>query len=315
MAEKTCPKCGKPLPLDAQFCSWCGSGVDSRSSVDIPLAVRLQESLGPNYEVLAELGRGGFAVVFSVRDLTNNQYLAVKVMRQDLVRHKRFVERFRREVQIASRLDHPNILPVNFSGEGRGVFYYGMPRVQGETLRRHLEERPGGLATADVLRIFGEVATALQCAHRMNVVHRDVKPGNIMLDKQGKTLVLDFGIAKALSADGGTLSVSGEVIGSAEYMSPEQASGSRDLDSRSDIYSLGVVGFELISGEVPFKGDNAYDVLAEHLSAEPPDVREINPEAPAAYAKALLRCLAKDPDYRWQTAEQAARAAGCSIAT
>jgi serine/threonine-protein kinase len=256
---------------------------------------------------VGELGRGGFAVVYSVRDLRVNRYLAVKVMRPDLVASPTAVERFRREAQYVAQLDHPNILPVAFAGEAAGLVYYAMPRVRGITLRERLTQT-GRLEIAQALQIFTAVADALHHAHQRGVVHRDIKPANIMLEQSGKVLVLDFGIAKALSADGGSLSMSGAIIGSAAYMSPEQASGSKDLDPRTDIYSLGVVGFEMLAGETPFKGDGMQQMLTKQV-AEAPDVRDLPPDVPPEFGRAISRCLRRDRRDRWPSALEAARAA------
>jgi serine/threonine protein kinase len=268
---------------------------------------RLARALGADYGIVGELGRGGFAVVYSVRDQRLNRYLAVKVMRPDLVASPQALERFRREARIAASLDHPNILPVSFAGEAAGLVYYAMPRVRGQTLRERLRQ-DGALPVPEALRVFVEVGRGLDYAHEHGVVHRDVKPANIMLEHMGRVLVLDFGIAKALSADGASLSLSGLVIGSMEYMSPEQAAGSRDIDRRSDIYSLGVVGYEMLAGQPP-EGDAARPGITPRAGAVPPDVRGRRPDAPPALARAIARCLSGDRGARWATAAEAVAAA------
>jgi serine/threonine-protein kinase len=240
-----------------------------------------------------------------VRDSRLNRYLAVKVMRPDLFTAQGAVERFRREARLVAQLDHPNVLPVTFAGEGEGLVYYAMPRVKGVTLREHLrtERRlPVGLAT----HIFTEVARGLDHAHAHGVVHRDVKPANIMLEHAGKVLLLDFGIAKALSSDGTSTTTSGMVIGSAEYMAPEQAAGSREVDARSDIYGLGVVGWEMLAGRVPFPGDGVQQLVVKQSVEAAPDVRTARPEVPEPVARAIARCLMRDPAARWSSAAKAA---------
>jgi serine/threonine-protein kinase len=268
---------------------------------------RLARALGSDYTVVGELGRGGFAVVYSVRDLRLNRYLAVKVMRPDLVSSPDVLERFRREARIAARLDHPNILPVSFAGEGAGLVYYAMPRVRGLTLRERLRQ-DGALPVDEAVRIWTEVGRGLHYAHEQGVIHRDVKPANIMLEQTGKVLVLDFGIAKALSADGSSLTISGVVIGSLEYLSPEQAGGSRDLDRRSDIYSWGVVGYEMLAGQTPFGAADPGTLSARRAGSPVPDVRTWRPDTPAALAHVLARCLAPERQARWATVEQALHA-------
>lgn len=304
-----CPHCGTGVAPDSRFCSQCGTKLEPQTNWDAPVPERLAQALGSDHTVVGELGRGGFAVVYSVRDLRLNRYLAVKVMRPDLVASPQAVERFRREARIAAGLDHPNILPVSFAGEGAGLVYYAMPRVKGQTLRERLRQ-DGALPVEEARRIFVQVGHGLHYAHQQGVVHRDVKPANIMLEHSGKVLVLDFGIAKALSADGSTLTVSGLVIGSAEYMSPEQAAGSKDIDRRSDIYSLGVVGYEMLAGKTPMGGDDMARMLAKRLAgAPPPDVRGKRQDTPPELARALARCMAPSRDARWASAEEAVRAA------
>jgi serine/threonine-protein kinase len=305
----SCPACGTAAGPDARFCAQCGVRLAPELRWDAPVPQRLAQALGADHTVVGELGRGGFAVVYSVRDLRLNRYLAVKVMRPDLVASPQALERFRREARIAAGLDHPNILPVSFAGEGAGLVYYAMPRVRGQTLRERLRQ-DGALPVEEARRIFGEVGRGLHHAHEQGVVHRDVKPANIMLEHSGRVLVLDFGIAKALSADGGTLTASGLVIGSAEYMSPEQAGGSKDIDRRSDIYSLGVVGYEMLAGQTPFGGDDLARMLAKRRAGTPPpDVRGKRADAPPGFARAITRCMLPDRAARWPTAWEAVQAA------
>jgi serine/threonine protein kinase len=206
-------------------------------SLGVATSQRLREALGPGFRVLGELGRGGFAMVYSVRDRKRNVLIAVKVMRPDLM-VSIALERFRREAEFAMKLHHPNILSVLFTGHGPGVAYYAMPRIAGKPLDRHLLAC-GPLAIAESSSILHDLALGLAHAHARGVVHRDIKPSNIMLENTGKALILDFGIAKALSAEGGSLSFSGQIIGSPQYMSPEQASDSKSIDHRADLYSLG----------------------------------------------------------------------------
>ena len=296
------------MPGGARFCPACGHQLVQPLRWDAPVPDRLAQALGPQYSVMGELGRGGFAVVYSVRDMRLSRYLAVKVMRPDLFAAPDVVERFRREARLVAHLDHPNILPVSFAGEAEGLVYYAMPRVKGTTLRDHLRterQLPVGLAK----HIFTEVAKGLHHAHAHAVVHRDVKPANIMLEQTGKVLLLDFGIAKALSADGASTTTTGMVIGSAEYMAPEQAAGSRDLDARSDIYGLGVVGWEMLAGRVPFPGDGVQQLVVKQGVERAPDVRTARPDVPQPVAEAINQCLMRDPAARWPSAEAAAAAA------
>lgn len=306
MPSLTCHRCGAIINVGAKFCEHCGTNVRDRPSGDAPVPERLQAALGPDYRVMGELGRGGFAVVYSVKDLRLNRYLAVKVIRPALVASERMIARFRQEAQMVAQLSHPNILTVSFAGEADSVVYYAMPRVQGRTLRDMLRER-SRFSVAECLRLFGEMTAALQHAHAQGIVHRDVKPANIMLEHSGgRALLLDFGIAKALSATGGNLSISGQIIGSLEYMSPEQAGGSKAIDARSDLYSLGIVMFEALTGRLPFAGVTVDDFVREHKASAPPSVKEHRPDTPDSLADAITRCLQKDPAHRWQSAADAA---------
>ncbi len=298
-----CEGCGSLLSGGARFCSKCGA---TRQSV----SQRLRKALGPDYELLGELGRGGAAVVYSVRDLKHHRYLAVKVMHPELMASPVVVERFRREARYVSQLDHPNILSVTFSAEESGLVFYAMPRVRGKALSRYLEKH-GHLALDKTLSILSQVAEGLYHAHQHGVIHRDIKPSNIMVEDGGHVLILDFGVAKALSSDGAHISASGEIIGSPRYMSAEQASGSVNIDHRSDIYSWGVVGFHMLSGRTPFVDDRIQAVLYKHMTVEPPDVREFRPDTPEALANTIHRCMSKNPARRWGNIRDAAKAAGC----
>lgn len=307
-ANPVCPDCNTRIAPDARFCMYCGTRIEGQARRPTALVERLALALGPDYTVLGELGRGGFAVVYSVRDTRLNRYLAVKVMRPEFVAAPTIRERFLREARFVAQLDHPNILRVVFAGEGAGLSYFAMPRVKGDSLQV-LVNQERRLPVDRVRRLFCDLARGLGYAHEHGVVHRDVKPANVMVDRDGKALLLDFGIAKGLSADGSTLSMTGAVIGTPEYMSPEQASGGSGIDHRSDIYSLGIVAFEAVAGRLPFEGDNFREVMARQIAEPAPDVRTLRSDVPETLATVIARCLVKDPTGRWQTAQEAADAA------
>jgi serine/threonine-protein kinase len=300
----TCNHCGMGLPAPARFCSRCGFPLepDERSA-----AQRLGEHLGPEFHVLGELGRGGFAVVYLVDDRSARRHLAVKVMRRELMIAPLLVERFRREIRLASRLDHPNILPVLFSVERGDFVCYAMPRVKGESLKQHLRKEPQ-LPVQRTLQVLHDLAAGLVHAHEHGVVHRDIKPSNVMLDRSGAALILDFGLARALAPDGGTLSISGEIIGSPQYLSPEQAAGQKDLDHRCDVYNWGILGYEMLTGQPPFSGETLHEVLHKHLTATPEHITALRSDVPTPVAAVLERALQKDREQRWQTMAEAVTA-------
>ncbi len=260
------------------------------------LLASLQEALASRYRVDRELGAGGMAVVFLAEDLRHRRPIALKVLRPELAAEIGS-ERFLREIETAARLTHPHILPLLDSGEAAGFLYYVMPYVEGESLRGRLT-REKQLPLDDALQIAREVADALSYAHSHEVVHRDIKPENILLSG-GHAVVADFGIARAITAAGGTLTATGMALGTPAYMSPEQAAGARDLDGRSDLYSLGCVLHEMLAGQPPFTGPTVESLVHQHLTAEAPSVTIIRPAVPGWVAAAIQRALAKTPADRF----------------
>jgi serine/threonine-protein kinase len=261
---------------------------------------RLKSALSGRYAITRELGRGGMATVYLAEDLRHRRSVAVKVLEPDLA-HAIGSSRFLREIEIAARLSHPNILPLHDSGEADGLLYYVMPFVEGETLRDWLN-REKQLPLEDALRIVHEVADALSYAHNHGVVHRDIKPENILL-AEGHAVVSDFGIARAIDAAGSErLTGTGLAVGTPAYMSPEQATGERGVDARSDIYALGCVLYELLAGEPPYAGPTPHVVIAKLLADPVPSVRRLRETVPAGIDEALVKALAKTPADRFTTA-------------
>ncbi len=263
-------------------------------------------ALRDRYVLERELGRGGMATVFLAHDLKHHRPVALKVLHPELAASLG-PERFRREIQTAARLQHPHILPVLDSGEAAGQLWYTMPYVEGESLRERLR-REVQLHIGEALRIAREVADALDYAHRHGIVHRDIKPGNILLE-EGHAIVADFGIARALTAaDTERLTETGIAVGTPTYMSPEQASGERALDGRSDIYSLGCVLYEMLAGEPPYTGPSSQAILAKRLSEPVPRLRVVRETVPPEVEQAVTKALAKVPADRFTAASEFAEA-------
>jgi eukaryotic-like serine/threonine-protein kinase len=248
-------------------------------------------------------------VVYLARDLALKRRVAIKVLPPELAFRQEIKQRFMREAQTAARLSHPHIVPIHAVGDEGGLVYFVMGYVDGESLAARLRRRHA-LPAEEVRRIMKEAADALGMAHAMGVIHRDIKPDNILLEgTRRRVMVTDFGIAKALSQAGtGTLTGTGIAIGTPHYMSPEQAAGERDIDARSDLYALGVVAYEMATGELPFQAPTVPGILMKHISEVAPDIKRARPDLPDDLATCVMRCLAKDPESRWPTAESLVRA-------
>ena len=266
----------------------------------------LSAALADRYRLERELGHGGMATVYLAQDLKHDRAVALKVLKPELA-HALGPERFLREIQVTAQLDHPHILPLLDSGDAGGFLYYVMPYVQGETLRTRLT-REKQLPLDDALQIAAEVADALNYAHGQGIVHRDIKPENLLLAGR-HVRVADFGIARAVTAAGGdSLTATGVAIGTPVYMSPEQAGGSKDVDGRSDLYSLGCVLYEMLAGHPPFTGGTAHEILARHSMDAVPSLAAARPTVPEGLERAIATALAKVPADRFSTAAQFADA-------
>jgi eukaryotic-like serine/threonine-protein kinase len=266
--------------------------------------------LGEQYQIVREIGRGGMGVVFLARDIALHRLVAIKVLREEFANSNEHRERFRREARMTARLSHPNIVPVHTFGEEGEFVYIVMKYVHGESLAERLraEQR---LSTEDVRRILHELALALDSAHREGVVHRDLKAENIVLERStGRPMLTDFGVALQRSLDP-VRSEASRAFGTPHYMSPEQAAGELDIDGRSDLYSLGVLGYVMLAGELPFDAPTFEALAAKHIAECHRPLAEAAPfalrEHPLLVA-ALERCLAKDRDTRWRHARDLAAA-------
>jgi len=272
----------------------------------VELPEQLQQSFEGTYELVRTLGAGGMATVYLAHDLRHGRDVALKVLHPDLG-SALGPERFQREIRLAARLQHPHILTVLDSGENAGRLWFTMPYVEGESLRdRLLRDRQ--LPVTDAVRIATQAAQALRYAHQHGVIHRDIKPENLLLTEDGNTLVADFGIARSLSPGGSRLTETGLTLGTPAYMSPEQASGESDVSALSDIYSLGIVLYEMLAGEPPFTGPTSAAVIAKRFTGTAPDVRQARPTVPEPIALAVAQALAIVPADRFTSAADFARA-------
>jgi dienelactone hydrolase len=265
------------------------------------VVTRLNASLPGRYQVEGELGSGGMALVYRAHDVRHGRQVAVKVLRPEIAAALG-ASRFLREIGIEAQLSHPHILPLHDSGDADGLLFYVMPLVEGESLRDRLD-RDGALPIPDVVRVLRDIADALAYAHGHGVVHRDIKPDNVMLAGR-HALVTDFGVAKAVSEAAGTTQITsaGVSIGTPLYMAPEQCVADPAVDHRADLYALGVIGYEMLAGHPPFRGPAMQAVLAAHVMASPTPLLQVRPDIPKPLAALVMRCLEKQPSTRWQSA-------------
>jgi eukaryotic-like serine/threonine-protein kinase len=285
---------------------------------DKALAARVTQALGSSYTIEGEIGRGGMGVVYSARDERLKRKVAIKVLPPELGFREEIRIRFLREAETAARLSHPHIVPIHSVGESPDrLVYFVMAFVDGEPLSAKLKRR-GRLPPEEARRIMVETADALGAAHALGIIHRDVKPDNILLEgSRGRVVVTDFGIAKALSSTtgGATLTATGVAIGTPHYMSPEQAAGDREIDGRSDLYSLGVVAYQMLVGELPFHAPTVPGILMKQITERAPLLTDKRPDCPEDLAAAVMRCLEKDSEDRWPTADALRRALESRSAT
>ncbi|MBI1967716.1 MAG: protein kinase [Gemmatimonadetes bacterium] len=306
-----CLKCHTPLPDNSRFCFACGAdqtggGTATATSGELEgLQARLQRIVEGKYQLKRMLGKGGMGAVFLAQDLTLDREVAIKVLPPDISQDPKVIQRFQQEAKTAAKLDHTNIIPIYRVESEGGLNYFVMKYIVGTSLEDVLEQKQP-LSTGYIQRVLWEAACALGHAHQRGIVHRDVKPANILFDHDGRVMLTDFGISKALQSASG-FTGTGMIIGTPHYMAPEQAKG-QPVDGRADQYSMGVVGYRMITGQLPFSGDSVHTILYKHIFEEAPRASGARPDLPPHLSEAIARALSKEPDQRFPTMEDFATA-------
>jgi len=303
-----CPKCKTENADNARFCSDCGTQLIPPKDIpaqtitlETPIQALTRGTLfAGRYEIIEELGTGGMGKVYRVEDTKAKEEIALKLLKPEIAADKKTIERFRNELTTARKIRHKNICGMYDIGDADGTTFITMEYVPGEDLKSFLR-RSKKLTVETAVSIGKQICEGLAEAHKLGVVHRDLKPGNIMIDEEGNVRIMDFGIARSLSAK--AVTVAGTMVGTPEYMSPEQAEG-KEVDRRSDIYSLGVILFEMVTGQPPFEGESPLSVAMKHKSEAPPNPKKLVPQIPEGLNRLILRCLEKDREKRWQSARE-----------
>lgn len=306
--EVKCPECDTDNTRDSQFCKNCATPLTTGEEAEITRTKTLDATVeelttgstfANRYQIIEELGKGGMGKVYRALDKKLNEEVAIKLIKPEIAADRKTVERFRNELRLARKISHRNIGRMYELMEYMGVHYITMEYVPGQDLRS-LIRQTGKLTAETAVSIAKEVCEGLAEAHRLGVVHRDLKPSNILIDKQGDAKIMDFGIARSLKSKG--ITGTRNMIGTPEYMSPEQVDGEDDIDQRSDIYSLGVILYEMLTGRVPFHGDTPLSVAYKHKNKTPPDPKEFNTQITNELSVLILKCLEKDREGRYQSA-------------
>lgn len=307
MAEE-CPKCHFDNPADTKYCGKCGSELPPSEDAAVTRTQTLKitkeelttgSTFAGRYRIIEELGKGGMGKVYKALDTEINEKVALKLIKSEIASDQKTIERFRSELKFARKIRHKNVCQMYDLNKEEGAYYITMEYVSGEDLKSFIR-RAKRLDTGTAVSIARDVCEGLAEAHRLSVVHRDLKPQNIMVDDDGNARIMDFGIARSLEAEG--ITAEGVMIGTPEYMSPEQVDG-METDARSDIYSMGVILYEAVTGRVPFKGNTPFSIAVKHKTEVPQEPRKINPQVPEALSRMILKCMEKDKEMRYQKVE------------
>ena len=300
-----CPKCKSDNPGTATFCADCGTQLPSLEDIEVTATIETPKeelttgsTFAGRYQIIEELGKGGMGKVYKVHDTKIKEKIALKLIKPDIAKDKKTIERFSNELRLARKIRHKNICQMFDLGEDRGTHFITMEFVPGQDLKG-LIRQTGQLAVGTTINIAKQICDGLTEAHKSGVVHRDLKPSNIMIDKEGDVRIMDFGIARSMEGKG--ITGAGVMIGTPEYMSPEQVEG-KEVDQRSDIYSLGVILYEMVTGRVPFEGDTPFTIGMKHKGEMPQNPKELNTQISDDLSRVILRCLEKGKKQRYQSA-------------
>jgi len=302
-----CPKCQSDNPDTSRFCAECGTQILPAEEISVSTTKTLETpkeelstgaTFAGRYQVIEELGKGGMGKVYKVVDTKIKEKIALKLLKPEIAADKKTIERFSNELKFARKIRHENVCQMFDLNEEKGTLYITMEYVSGDDLKSMIRMM-GQLSPGQAISITKQICDGLEAAHKLGVVHRDLKPQNLMIDRDGNARIMDFGIARSIKAKG--ITGTGVMIGTPEYMSPEQVEG-KEVDQRSDIYSMGVILYEMVTGRVPFEGDTPFTIGMKHKSEEPRDPKELNAQIPDDLCQLILRCMEKDKEKRYQSA-------------
>ena len=302
-----CPTCGFDNTEGGSFCNQCGSPMARRGKArtekisrslfdDSEFSISPGDRFGNRYQILEEIDRGGMGRVYKAEDLELKIVVALKIIHPHNIADQQAVERFKKEILLAREISHENVIRIHDFGEEKGIKFISMQFIEGVNLKELIQKK-GLLGLKKTIEISRQICAGLQAAHRKGIVHRDLKPHNIMIDRKGNVLIMDFGLAKSIEGEG--ISLPDMVVGTPEYISPEQAKGEK-VDGRSDLYSLGIIMYEMAAGKLPFISETVLGYITKHINQKPVSPSISNPLIPVFFSRIIMRCLEKKPEKRYE---------------